>query len=64
MKNYYLILPILGIYFIYASYKGYRSPIGNYFRFKKDKTNKVVDKTYNASIAGTLFLIFTVLVFQ
>jgi hypothetical protein len=60
MKIYYLILPVLGIYFFFASYKGYPSLIGHYFRFKSDKTNKGIDKFHNAFLGIAFFFIFIV----
>ena len=63
MKIYYLILPILGTCFLFASYKGYPSLISHYIRFKSDKTNKGIDKFHNAFLGLALFFIFIVLVY-
>jgi len=64
MKVYYWILPVLGIYFFYAAYKGYPSLIRHYFRFKSDKANKGIDKAHNTFLGIAFFFIFIVLIYQ
>jgi hypothetical protein len=64
MKVYYLVLPLLGIYFLYAAYKGYPSLLVHYFRFKSDQTNKGINKAHNACLGIAFFVVFMVLISQ